>query len=176
MKKLITICLACVLLTAAVQAVPIKIEPNSVSVVLVVDPGYPVPSLWVCEWLELSTAGNTTSWIVHADEDIWDLHFGTWDDWYYLTPGLTPFGQSSFTCTYEEEGGPPVQGVDPQPYWQTLDLWDGIMLECTYWEINIDHVPTLGGVAQNLWVHPTPEPATIGLLGLGALSLLRRKR
>jgi hypothetical protein len=175
MKKLITICLMCVLLTAVVQADDLKID-DLLHVVQVIDPGYDVPSLWVCEWLELSTEGGTTSWIVHADEDIYDLHFGTWDNVYFLTPGTTPFNESYYECTYDDLGGP--CGGPQKEYWQTLDLWDGIMPECTYWEIYFDpaRIPKLYGVEQNLWVHPTPEPATICLLGLGALSLLRRKR
>jgi hypothetical protein len=175
MRKIITIFLvcACVLLPATAQA-SLKAEIG-VSVVPVDYTGDPdlVPSLWVCHWLELSTA-NTTSWIVHADEDILDLHFGTWDIDEGLVPRQQPFGEWSNSCTGSEPGGPP--NGPQQPYWQILDLWDGIMPYCTYWEISIDHVPTLNGVAQNLWVHPTPEPATIVLLGLGALSLLRKKR
>jgi hypothetical protein len=181
MKKLITICLVCVLLTAVVQADDKLIDP--VNVIQVDNPGYPVPQLVVCHWLELPTEGNTTSWIVHADANILDLHFGTWDNIYYLTAGQTPFDSNSFTCTLEGLGGPtggyiPDPPPEPQKDWQTLDLWDGIMPYCTYWQISIipARVPELDGIKQNLWVHPTPEPATVGLLGLGALSLLRRKR
>jgi hypothetical protein len=164
-----------VFLTAVVQADGLKTD-DKLYVVPADNPGYDVPSLWVCQWLELSTAGNTTSWIVHADEDILDLHFGTWDDSYFLTPGETPFNESYYDCTCGDLGGP--CGGPQQEYWQTLDLWDGTMPYCTYWEIYFDpaRVPTLGGVEQNLWVHPTPEPTTICLLGLGALSLLKKRR
>ena len=110
-----------------------------VSVTPVDDPGYPVPSLWICEWMELSTQDCATSWIVHADEDIFDLHFGSWDNDEMLVPGNTPFGSWSNTCTLTDPGGPP--GVPQQQYWQTLDLWDGIMPFCSYWEISISHKP-----------------------------------
>jgi hypothetical protein len=171
MRKLImifSIC-ACMLLTAAAQA------NITVSVVRVSDPGYDVPSLWVCEWMKLSTQSGSTSWIVHADEDVLDLHFGTWDVDEYLIPGEQPFSRWSNACTLSEPGGP--EGGPQHPYWQTLDLESGIMPYCTYWEISIDHIPQgPAGEAVDLLVHPTPEPSTIALLGLGALSLLRRIR
>jgi len=173
MRKLITFFLVyvCVLLTAAAQA------DITVSVIPVDNPGYPVPSLWVCQWMKLSTQppDYSTSWVVHADEDILDLHFGTWDIDELLISGQQPFSQWSNSCTLGNPGGPP--GGPSKPHWQTLDLSGGIMPFCTYWEVSIDHIPQLEeGVAEDLWVHPTPEPATICLLGLGALSLLRRKR
>jgi hypothetical protein len=174
MRKIITIFLVCVcvLLPVAAQAM-VKVG-ITVNVVQVDDPGYDVPSLWVCRWVELSTQNDRTSWIVHANEDILDLHFGTWDNDEGLEPGQQPFSDWSTFCTLDNPGGPP--GGPQQIYWQTLDLSGGIMPYCTYWEISISHVPTLNGEGQNLWVHPTPEPATICLLGLGALSLLRKKR
>jgi hypothetical protein len=171
MRKSITIFLVCVLLTAAAQA------DITVSVVQVNDPGYDVPSLWVCQWMELSTQppGYSMSWIVHADEDILDLHFGVWDIDEFLISGQQPFSKWSNSCTGSDPGGP-ERGLQ-QPHWQTLDLSDGIMPFCSFWEISIDHIPQVHeGMAENLWVHPTPEPATICLLSLGALGLLRRKR
>lgn len=167
MRKLITIFLvcACVLLPTAAQASVVKVENIIVSVVQVDNPGYDVPQLEVCHWRELSTQAGGTSWIVHANDDILDLHFGTWDIDDMLVPGQQrPFSDWSNSCTYSNPGGPP-DGPE-KLYWQTLDLSGGIMPYCTYWEIHIDHMPVLDGQIQNLWVHPTPEPATICLLGL----------
>lgn len=161
-------------LMACLSPAALQAESVVVSVIQVSDPGYAVPSLWVCEWMKLSTQDCDTSWIVHADEDIFDLHFGTWDDDEMVTPGQTPFGQWSNACTLEDTGGPP--GGPQKQYWQTLDLWDGAMPYCSYWEIQINHKPQLDGVIQDVWVHPTPEPATIALLGLGGLALMRRRK
>ena len=168
-----------VLMVACSLALIVCLSPTArgdviVSVTPVSDPGYPVPSLWICEWVELSTQECDTSWIVHADEDIFDLHFGSWDSDEMLAPGNTPFTAWSNTCTMAEFGGPP--GGPSQQYWQTLDLWGGVMPFCTYWEISISHKPELDGVIQNLWVHPTPEPASLVLLGLGAIALVAKRR
>lgn len=163
MKKIITFFLVCVLLTTVVQANIV------VSVTQIDDPGYSVPSLEYGHWIELPTQ-SSTSWIVQTDENIFDLLFGTWDDDDYLTPGNKPF--TSYTSTWWKGGGP--LGDPYQSNWRTLRMWDGTMPYCTYWEISIDHKAALWGSQQNLWV--SPEPATIALLGLGGLALLRRKR
>jgi hypothetical protein len=187
MKKLMAICLVCVLLTAAataVQATPIIVD-------VIQQPSGPTdaPSLEVCHWMELPTNGGATlSWLVHADEDIWDLHFGSWDDFEMLEAGQTPFSYSFADSTEEELGGPTGgEGLpDPppeKPYWRTLDLWGSStggcpMPYCTYWLIQISAVPRDFDPLppQNLWLHPTPEPATMVLLGFGALSLVIRKK
>jgi len=168
--------LACVLALSLVAGVSSARADISVSITEV-PPVPDVPSLWICQWIELSTANNTVSWIVHADEDIADLHFGTWDNDDYVVPGtIQPmFDQSSHTCTYEGVGGPP--GTLLKQYWQTLDLWGGTGLPfCHYYEIVISEVPVLYGGQQNLLVHATPEPTALALLGLGALTVLRRWR
>ena len=175
LKDAILCVCACVLIACASSALVRADIVVSIQEV----PEYPgAPSLWICEWNECSTEGGVTSWIFHADEDIADLHIGTWDDDEFVTPGSTApyFDQSSYGCTMEDPGGPPVPGVDPQPYWQTLDLWGGTgLLYCHYYEISISHVPTLDGVPQNVWVHATPEPSALLLLGLGGLVALRRR-
>jgi len=139
------------------------------------------PSLWICEWIELPTnGGETLSWVVHADEDIPDLEFATWDNTDYLVPGWSVssfFDEGGFDCTYGELGGPPGHEPDWQPYWQSLHLWGGTGLpECTYIEISISHVPELFDVPQNMWVHATPEPSTLCLLALGSLLVSKRRR
>jgi len=147
----------------------------------VVDEQPDVPSLWICEWIPLPTdGGETLSWVVHADEDIPDLEFRTWDNTDYLVPGwdigtFPFFDEGGFECSYEVPDGPP--GEDPQPYWQRLHLWGPPPLpECTYVQISISHVPELFDVPQNLWVHATPEPATLCLLALGSLAVAKRRR
>ena len=140
----------------------------------------PIFDLVVCEWYELPTIDGTKSWIVHAGEDIADMHFFTWDDTEYMAmrdmePIFTEWSRSS---TEDVPGGPPVI---PESEWKTygqiLDVWGGTgMSESHYYQISINKIPKHDGQDQSLWIHPTPEPATICLLGLGGLLLRRRKR
>jgi len=140
--------------------------------------------VYVCNWTEMvTTAGDGESWIIRAAEDIQDLHFGTWDTDDYIVMGDmgSIFTQYSFTCSFDELGGPPT--IDPaewKPHWQTLDVYDGTgLLEGHYYEISMDKDPFLGipdnQVRQNVFLHPTPEPGTFLLIGLGGLCLLRKR-
>ncbi len=159
-----------------------------VSINDVPEPPPPWLHVWICDWVVIDSTGGATELTFHVADPrgIPDLHIGTWDDDDFVvpadpgTPGspLDFFDEWQNACTGADVlGGPDVPGVDPQPWWQTLDLWNGPGLEeCHYYTIEISKIPELQGVAQNVWIHFTPEPGTLLLLGLGGLTLTRRRK
>jgi hypothetical protein len=203
MKKLMTICLVCVLTTAAwgapVSNITISFDENGNG----------------------NVDGTTLVWSTGIP-----IGAGTSDQYatlYYELPGMVvvgdlvlyePTGQVSdvlrFVNNYSPDAGyqgrvyvysdPPEQG-DLPPY----DLADtGIPYDFLYWRAGMDeqgtengwngivytpqYIPDLqqylpgymmqygeSGVTYN-FTSDVPEPATICILGLGALSLIRRKK
>lgn len=142
--------------------------------------------IFICTWYTLFTEGQMgESWIVRAGEDIVDLHFNTWDETDYMIMKHNPFFDVyDYSCTLEIPGGP--EGGPQKPYWQELDMYavnkPGLE-QGHYYRIwtNEDawlHDPYPHGdwERQPFYLHPTPEPATIALFGLGAICIFRRNK
>ena len=80
------------------------------------------------------------------------------------------FGYEFDALTFNPEGPQPVGGKQfdfiyhccgPDTEWVTIELWDA---------------SDMSGPQDSILIHQIPEPATIALLGLGGLALLRRRK
>jgi hypothetical protein len=95
---------------------------------------------------------------------------------------LEPIFVTTEDLSFDSEPAPPKNGVSPSKWVRiTFDLENGGTFETVIDELNTGalriaaHIIALpDGSSES--VVAVPEPATICLLGFGALSLLRRKR
>lgn len=140
-------------------------------------------------------APGAASTIVIQDEIITNSTGSDWTDFHMI---LTDHGEVAFdpAATLASNGGGPI-GFTIDPFQQAafsadamrLDIWDGIVPNGTVWNpgsgisdgdlfINIDNIGD--GVNTfstfSLKETPTPEPATVVLLCLGGVALMRRQR
>jgi hypothetical protein len=149
-----------------------------------------VPSLTVT-----AADGAPMSWMA---EDIGTGHFGVWkyEDTIRITIGnydqAQPLKRIWMQLTYYAGGGA-IPLVTTDPMWYDIQVPHKDDLGSGYWHITYDIYIRPNPDAETIIIEPrdctlfideividtictVPEPATFGLLGLGALVLLRKRR
>jgi hypothetical protein len=178
MKKLITICLAYVLfatlvITACVTPASATMRPGSSFDLGLPDPFQidlyepePDPNPEFSTWLlpELVVSGFV---VLQEPEDL-----AIWSDIVEFYDVIGPGGAKQSYADFWSD-------IDIAGWEFDLNLVDRVVHGNTVYLVE-DHYPTvydLGYPNDNLYrIWSIPEPATVALLGLGALSLLRRKK
>lgn len=122
------------------------------------------------DYLEFLKAPVGTQWILPSDS----LEYN-WQVSEIVAVGsvTVPYGTfaESYTTRAYECVDPNNLSLGQSPYWyDTIVPGVGFVKEVDYWTNNAPGIEELTGITV------IPEPATICLLGLGALNLLRKKR
>jgi len=120
----------------------------------------------------LDSAGNETHWGIKPLENLIIQSNTNW--WQQLSPVVQPnfSGDGTRDGVYKPEDG------DKQfTYTFTLPVQTGMTSDMTIWMIcNRGAVDIAGALYYDNMVFTIPEPATIAMLGLGGLALIRRKK